>query len=557
MIRFVLLLSSLAAFVMAAPADRPNILVVVADDVSPGYLSTYGGRTPTPNLDRLAASGARFERAYSAAPLCNPSRYTLFTGRFAGRNSAVVERSAPTGPYTLFQNTRLTPTDVTLARTLGSVGYITGHVGKWHSNFEYGPLPDFPQGGDVEDPAVDSVLKERTRLQTEAIRRQSGFEYVAATISGNLDTLGPRLPLASRHSPEWQTAAALAFIDEAAEAHRPFYLHVANTLPHSPDNLDTVDADPRYTRGGLLDPVPTDHPPRATVRARLTAAGLPANGEIASINAGMIMLDDQMAALLNRLEQRDLLANTLIVFVGDHSVVGKGSPYAPGNHVPMLMTWPVGFASNTVVPFPVSLVDVVPTILAAAGASTPAHPFDGSDLLPALRGASTDELTDRPIFIEIGTTRSVIRGDWQYIAFRPTPETLTQLATATEPTPPDIFDTIKQPFQRINLPFKPDYFAPDQLYHLGSDPFCRVNLIDRPEHAKRLAALRNDLATITAELPRNFPQETPSVMTTPAYRAAAAAAYRAAAAANPAYDREQALNLNLATPDEASEPTSN
>lgn len=537
-----------------SPAARPNLLVIVADDVSPAYLSCYGGRTPTPHLDRLAASGVRFDRAYSVSPLCNPSRYTLFTGRFASRNPALTADVPADAPYSITQNTRLTEADVTLARTLGAAGYFTGHIGKWHSNFLYGPIPDFPEGGDVNDPKIDAILRERTRLQSAAMQKISGFDFVGAFVSGNLDTLGPKLPLASHHNAEWQTQATLEFLDTAAKSGRPFYLHVANTIPHSPDNLAAIDADPRYSRGGILDPVPRDHPSRDSIRARLKSAGIAATGTVGSINAGMIWLDDQVGAVLRRLDELGLRDNTLVIFLGDHSVVGKGSPYAQGNLVPLLASWPAGFGHRDPVPFPVSLLDVAPTLLAAAGATTPAHPVDGADLLPALRGPAPVALADRPVFIEIGTTRSVIRGDWQYIAHRLSPATLARLRTQPDAPVPDIYDYLQQPFINVNLPHKPDYFAPDQLYDLAADPFCKTNLVAEPAHAVRLTSLRADLARFLATLPRPFPLATPPEMLSDAYRAHAHAQQQAAAtksAARYPYDVERAFNLNLPSPDDS------
>jgi arylsulfatase A-like enzyme len=534
---------------------RPNIIVVVADDVSPAYLSCYGGRTPTPNLDRLAATGVRFDRAYSVASLCNPTRYTLFTGRYPGRNLAVQDATPdPQAPYTLYQNTRLLETEITLARTLGAAGYTTGHVGKWHSNFEYGSIPAFPNGGDVNDPKIDAVLRERTRLQASAVQRLTGFDYVGAFVSGNLDTLGPKLPLASKHNPEAQTQAALEFIATSVQSGKPFYLHLANTIPHSPDNLDAADADPRYSRGGILDPVPHDHPARSTIRTRLKAAGIAATGTIGSINAGMIFLDDQIGALLTRLEALGQRDNTIIVFVGDHSVVGKGSPYAQGNHVPFLISWPAGLTSQPrTVPFPVSLIDIVPTLLALSAPPQSTHSVDGLSLVPALHGESPAALADRPLYLEIGNTRSIIHGQWQYIAFRLAPASLAQLAARPDAPVPDIYDQVSQPFVHVNLPHKPSYYDADQLYDLAADPFCKVNLAADPAQAGRLATLRDELSRVTRTLPRPFPLTAPAEMLTEGYRRTARAQYEAATKANAAryeYDVERAFNLNLPSPED-------
>jgi arylsulfatase A-like enzyme len=513
---------------LASAAARPNILVVVADDISPAYFGAYGGRTPTPHLDRLASGGVRFERAYAVAPLCNPSRYALFTGRYPSRSAAVAEKAPPDSPLSVSQNTRLLAGDATLARALSSAGYFTAHVGKWHSNFEYGPIPDFPTGRDIHDPATDAILKERTRMQAQAVRSITGFDRVDAFVSGNLDTLGPQLPDASVHNPERQTQATLSAINDAAAEGKPFYIHLANTIPHSPDNLIAVDADPRFSREGLLDPVPSDHPPRPTVRARMARAGFPGSGYVASNLAGCIMLDDQMGAIVKKLDELGLRDNTVIVFVGDHGITGKGSPFAVGNHVPMIVSWPAGLVgAPAVMSQPVSLVDVVPTLLASAGLDPRATQADGVNLLPALQGEPND-LASRPVFIEAGVTRSVIVGDWQYIAFRPSTATLQRLEADEHADLPDLFDYLKQPFQRINLPHKPGYFDPDQLYHLPSDPFSRNNLASHPDFARRLRSLKQSLGQIVSTLPGPFPLDTPAVMTSAGYRSRAGALHEQA-----------------------------
>jgi hypothetical protein len=104
-------------------------------------------------------------------------------------------------------------------------------------------------------------------------------------------------------------------------------------------------------------------------------------------------------------------------------------------------------------------------------------------------------LADRPIYLEIGNTRSIIHGDWQYIAFRPSPA-------------PDIYDAVSQPFINVNLPHKPAYFDADQLYDLAADPFCKVNLATDPAHAATVERLRVELGRVTATLPRPFPLPT-------------------------------------------------
>ena len=118
----------------AAARAKPNIVLIVADDLGYGELGVYGGDIPTPNLDALARAGVRLTDGYVSAPLCTPSRAGLMTGRYQGRFGVYTN----TGDAPVVARSALPPTETTIARVLRARGYATGIVGKWH----LGRLPE-------------------------------------------------------------------------------------------------------------------------------------------------------------------------------------------------------------------------------------------------------------------------------------------------------------------------------------------------------------------------------------------------------------------------------
>ncbi|MGD2176090.1 MAG: sulfatase-like hydrolase/transferase, partial [Candidatus Brocadiaceae bacterium] len=404
--------------------ERPNIIVIVADDLTPHYLGCYGGRTPTPHLDRLAGDGVKFERAHCTSPLCNPTRYSLLTGQYPGRNPNTYQRWPEDQPYWLGQSTKWTADDSSIARTMRAAGYRTGYVGKWHSNFELDTDLKWPDDMDPDEPEMDRMLRERHAKHVGVIKELSGFDHVGSLVVGNLDRKAKKSPKAGYHNPEWQTRGALDFIDRSAAAGKPFFLHLANSIPHSPDNLEALEQDTRYTQAGKLDGPLTCHPPRHTVRERLQAAGLNTTGPLASINAGTIVLDDQLGALRRRLAQLGIADNTMIVWLADHSIYGKGTVYVPGTHVPMIAAWPTGLPAGSQVGTPVSLVDLFRTCAAAAGAELPPDRIDGENILPLMRGETRSH---QPVYMEVNWFRGLLRDNLHYVAFRPPADVLEKM----------------------------------------------------------------------------------------------------------------------------------
>jgi arylsulfatase A-like enzyme len=481
----------------------PNIVVIVADDTTNSYHSCYGGPTPTPNIDRIAADGARFERGYCCSSLCCPSRWNLFTGQYTGRSRWVYEDVPEDQPYNVSQNGMLDPETPTLAKTLREAGYFTGHIGKWHSRFD---IPDFPFDepihieGDPDDPEVDAEIRRRQKNAQEVVKKCGGFEHAACVHWGNI--AGYAHPKLRVHNPMWKTDGALEFLDSAAEDDRPFYLHLANTVPHGPDPHKSLGADHSYTWSGKLDEAPGSHPPDETVFERMREAGIQTDGPIAGVNAGMIMLDDQVGAVLEKLDEMGVADDTIVIYTADHGVPGKGSAHVTGQHLPFVMRWPGGMPGGQVVHDVFSWVDTVPTLCDAAGTRMPEDAcIDGVSVLGALQGQ--EKWPRQVAYHEMGWSRSVIKGRYHYIATRYPEKAIEEF----KKDDPEILPGIGQPFDRLNAPFIPDYFEPDQLYDLATDPFERHNLVDDPTRADVLEDLREELWAIADTMPRPFPRE--------------------------------------------------
>ena len=489
---------------------RPNIVLVISDDVTPAYHGCYGGPTPTPHIDRLAREGVLFRQSHGVAPLCNPSRYSIFTGQYCGRAPSCSSGCSSAEPYSLGQNADLQPDTPTIAKQLAAAGYFTGHVGKWHSNFAIlGTEWDAELLGpdaDLDDPKVDARLRELQADHQDVIKRCAGFEWVGAANWGNIGGRPARL---CYHNPGWMTDTALDFLDAAAADERPFYLHLANTVPHGPDPTGSLGKDHRYTFSGKWEEPPQSLPHDATVLERLRAAGLQTEGPVAAINAGIVQVDDQVGVLRARLEAMGELDNTIFIYTADHGIHGKGTCYLGGYHLPLVVRWPEAVSAGREVDAQVSHVDFLPTLLEATGAALPAdHDLDGRSYLDLLRG-ETD--THRDVtYQEMGVGRAITKGRYRLIHFF-YPESVLEAMRkgGIDPAPPSLQAYVEGPFCDYNFVNKPHYFDPVQLYDREADPCERRNLAADPAYAAILDELTADLHAITDTLPGPYRHDVP------------------------------------------------
>ncbi len=482
----------------------PNIVMVVADDTTPSYHGCYGGPTPTPYIDRLAREGIRMERGYGCASLCCPSRYTLFSGQYTQRSRAAHEQVPADEPALISQNGMLDIDTPTLAKLLQNAGYYTGHIGKWHSRFdttEFGfDEPRMPEG-DPDNPEVDACIRERQANAKEVVRTCGGFDVADRVQWGNI--MGRLDAKVAKHNPAWFTDGALNFLDTAHEKGQPFYLHLANSVPHTPDCQLSFGADHRYTWGGKLEEAPHSHPSDESVLERMRAAGLQTDGPIAGVNAGQIQIDDQIGILLKKLEEMGELENTIFVYTADHGIPGKGSCQVTGQHLPYVMSWPNGLPQGRVVHDIFTWSASVPTLAEACGVSFPEdHILDGPSVLSALRGQEQWPIDEA--YHEMGWSRSLIKGRYHYIATRYPASVIQQFQKQEE-------DISKVGtglfFDNMNAPNYPSFFDTDQLYDLAVDPMEQKNLIHDTTRQDIVADLKKSLRAVTDSLPRPFPDE--------------------------------------------------
>jgi arylsulfatase A-like enzyme len=377
-----------------APPRRPNFIVIYTDDQGIGDLGCYGGRdVKTPNLDRLAARGARLTQWYTNSPVCSPSRCALFTGQYPVRHQIMNFLPA----RATLDVKGLQPGAVTLPGELKKAGYRTALVGKWHlgSSPESRPL-------------------------------QHGFDEHFGFYSGWLDYYSHRYYNMARTSPEqifhdlWRnnepvhqdpdyltdmlTREAKAFIERQPKD-RPFFLALTHGAPHYP-----MIAPKKY-----MDRFPATMDPDRRLHAAMISA-----------------IDDGVGEILDLLKRRGLDRHTVVFFQADNGATSEnradsqGRPYRGGSNAPFrgykgglfeggirmpaLISYPRAIPPNTTIDAPGQTMDILPTFLEWAGQALPAQ-RDGRSAAGRLTRNETNP--DREFYWEYQGQLAMRRGDWK------------------------------------------------------------------------------------------------------------------------------------------------
>ncbi|MCM2309969.1 MAG: sulfatase-like hydrolase/transferase [Steroidobacteraceae bacterium] len=394
--------------VEATPGARaPHIVYIVSDDQGWRDVGFHGSDIQTPSLDALARGGVQFDQFY-AQPMCTPSRAALLTGRYPHRYGLQTLVIPSAGRYGL-------PTDEwLLPQALGSAGYRTAIVGKWHlghADRKYWPL-------------------------------QRGFDYQYGPLLGEIDYFthsahGTR-DWFRNEQPAVETGYVTELIGREAvrvieghDASTPLFLYLAFTAPHAPYQAPQAYLD-RYAGEPDVS--------RRAYGAMITA------------------MDDQIGAVVRALEERGMRENTLIVFQSDNggprsakftgevdmskSTIpadngpyrdGKASLYEGGTRVVALANWPGRIPAGSVVNQPVHVVDMFPTLtrLAGVGAGN-GKPLDGVDVWPAMSKGKPTPRTE--VVYDIEPFRAAVRqGDWKLVWHATLPSRVELFNLANDP----------------------------------------------------------------------------------------------------------------------------
>ena len=337
-------------------SQKPNIIVILVDDLGYGDLSSYGATDlQTPNIDKLVASGIRLDNFYANCPVCSPTRAALLTGRYpdlVGVPGVIRTHIANNWGY-------LDPRAVLLPQLLKKADYHTAIVGKWHLGLSSPNKPN-ERGFDHFHGFLGDMMDDYHN------HRRHGFNYMRLN-EKEIDPEG--------HATDLFTQWSIDHIGQRAKSKQPFFLHLAYNAPHAPIQPPEDWLAHIKTRQNNID----------DKRARLVAL--------------IEHLDDGIGKVLAALKETGLSDNTLVIFTSDNggqlSVgasngplrAGKGDMYEGGIRVPACAAWPGRIEPGSKSDRVALTMDLFPTICDAAGAKIE-HRIDGRTILPTLLGES-------------------------------------------------------------------------------------------------------------------------------------------------------------------------
>ncbi|MCS7458557.1 sulfatase-like hydrolase/transferase [Paenibacillus doosanensis] len=420
--------------------NRTNVLFILSDDQGAWAMGCAGNsEIRTPNLDRLAATGIRFDNFFCTSPVCSPARATLLTGRIPSQHGVhdwIREGSMGEGAIEYLHG------QTGYTELLAAGGYSCGLSGKWHLGDSIHPQKGFSHW---------------------FVHQSGGSPYYNAPMIRNGEPV-----VEPGYLTEVITDDALQFLDRQTEE-EPFYLSVHYTAPHSP----WIGNHPEeYVK--LYEDCPFESCPQEPAHP-WTIPDAPWGSDwrenLKGYFAAVTAMDAQIGRLIDKLEEKDLRENTLIVFMGDngfncghHGFWGKGNGTFPQNmydtsvKVPAIFSHPGTLAEGEVCSAMLSGYDFMPTLLEYVGIEHPgAAGLPGASFAPLLRGESMKEREHIFVFDEYGPVRMIRNREWKYVHRYP--------------------------------------YGPHELYDLASDPDERVNLLEHGGEAsgERAAELKAEL----------------------------------------------------------------
>ncbi|MEP7127928.1 MAG: sulfatase-like hydrolase/transferase [Chitinophagales bacterium] len=424
---FICLLNTFCASAQG-PTTRPNIILIIADDLRYDAFSVTGGPDflNTPSINKIANEGARFDNYYCVYPLCIPARAAMMTGLYPHSNGAVDNC------------TFIQPGIKTLAQVLDSAGYHTGMIGKYHIN----------------------------------TKKQIGWDYWFVT-SRHIDYVDPTFYF--NDTKQFKSGHVETIIYDTvqkylSEVDTPFFVTIGHPSPHRP-----VVPLPQYEGifAGIDMPVPENFFPFSawypsylySDSGSIYNSEMQVEKDLQNYFSGILAVEDNVTDVFSILEERNLLNNTMIIFTsdngaiyGEHMLIGKGKAFDPSIHLPLFIRYPAWYQPNTVVDNFFTLnIDIMPTILEVAKIDPDQYHMQGTSFQKQIAGeVQRNAFLFENIKLAIGTCediedsfrpsiRGVITNDFKYVK--------NQCDHLTE----ELYDLNADPLETTNLVMKPNY----------------------------------------------------------------------------------------------------
>ncbi len=382
---------TLACNAISGAGEKPNFIIILADDLGYNDLGCYGTKTPgisTPNIDLLALEGIRFTDWQSAHSISGPSRASILTGRYPSRCGYPVSSNEKAPMH--YEHLGLPQDEVTIAGMLRPGGYYTAAIGKWHlgenpafrplrHGFDeyFGCMHNFPVGGIAQDIYEgDSIIGKETY---ENIHRQL-------------------------------TDRAIEVMGKAKEKGKPFFIYLAHYLTHGP------------WEPGRYFTTPEEWDARMYYKGKMNKYVFPAMVRELDYNVGRLM---------EALRQMGLDKNTVIFFLSDNGPWltknealsagcawplrgSKFNTFEGGHRVPAIVSWPAVIKGGTVCSDPVSSLDILPAIAALSGTALPDRIIDGIDISPLFYAYEVKGIKERELLYYHATNLQAVRlGEWK------------------------------------------------------------------------------------------------------------------------------------------------
>lgn len=478
--------------VSPAAGPRPNVLLIVSDDLN-CFLGCYGDpRVKTPNIDRLAARGVRFDRAYCAYPLCGPSRNSFLTGLYP--NATGIHANAQ-----IFRQT--IPSQRSMPQAFRLAGFFAGRIGKlYHYN-----VPASVGTNGHDDPGsweleINPAGVERLEEQPRIFSLEPG--KFGATLSWYASPAGDR-----RHTDGMMADEAAWVLERCGrDRSRPFFLAVGFYRPHTPFVAPKTPYFDMYPEAEMpvVTGVAEDQRdlPAAALASRKpehdTMTDAQRRQALQAYSASISFLDAQVGRVLDALDEQGLADDTIVVFtsdhgyhMGEHGLYQKKSLFEESARVPLVIAAPGRCRAGGVAEAPVSHVDLFPTLAELCGVPTPDN-LQGQSLVPLLEDPSREGRG--------WALTQVMRGDG--------PGRASRAQGAEAPGKPFFGYSLRT--RRWRYTEWDEGRAGRELYDHEADPRELVNLADAPDRAAVVADLSGQLRDAVK---RTFPADgkTPEV----------------------------------------------